>query len=207
MRKKLLIPLVLAVLLFGLSGFLLGVVVTGKVMELDSVNISGTNGLNKRIPDPKEEIIDRKLELITVKNQLRIEREKILELQNKMQIELTRILFTNPNYQNFSPTIDSSIEEGIRSYLSADYVKSYDIMLPHAINGVVRAQFYLGALYFEGRRVLRNRLQSYLWLDLAAKSSYPGAKQLIDRLRIDMSSEELLDVLERTKLNKHPPVW
>ena len=73
MRKKLLIPLVLAVLLFGLSGFLLGVVVTVKVMELDSVNISGTNGLNKRIPDPKEEIIDRKLELITVKNQLRIE--------------------------------------------------------------------------------------------------------------------------------------
>ena len=206
-KKKLLIPLVLAILLFGSLGLLLGVVLTGKTLELNSVDRIGINDLKKGPSGSQKIIFDHKLELANIENQLGIERKKVFELQNKMEIELTRILFENPNYKNFERKIDGSLEEGIKAYLSADYVKSYDIMLPHAINGITRAQFYLGALYFKGRSLLRNRIQSYLWLDLASKSSYPGARQLLDRLQTEMSSEELLDVVERSKQRNHTPNW
>ena len=85
-KKKLLIPLVLAILLFGSLGFLLGVVLTGKTLELNSVDPIGINDLKKGTSGSQKIIFDHKLELSKIENQLGIERKKVFELQNKMEI-------------------------------------------------------------------------------------------------------------------------
>ncbi len=89
------------------------------------------------------------------------------------------------------------IAQGIAAYRAAEYRKAYELWLPAALKGSARAQFYVGALYFEGRGVPTDRVMSYMWLRAATKENDPGAIKLLDRLREGMSGPELAEAETR----------
>ena len=54
------------------------------------------------------------------------------------------------------------ISQGVAAYRAAEYRKAYELWLPRALQGSSRAQFFVGALYFEGRGVPADRVMSYM---------------------------------------------
>jgi hypothetical protein len=89
------------------------------------------------------------------------------------------------------------ITQGIAAYRATDYRKAYELWLPVALKGSARAQFYVGALYFEGRGVPADRVMSYMWLRAATKANDPGAIKLLDQLRDGMTGPELAEAETR----------
>lgn len=89
------------------------------------------------------------------------------------------------------------IAQGIAAYRAANYRKAYELWLPEARKGSARAQFYVGALYFEGRGVPTDRVASYMWLRAATKANDPGAIKLLDQLREGMTGPELAEAETR----------
>jgi TolA-binding protein len=89
------------------------------------------------------------------------------------------------------------IAQGIAAYRAAEYRKAYELWLPAALKGSARAQFYVGALYFEGRGVPTDRVMSYMWLRAATNANDPGAVKLLDRVREGMSGPELAEAETR----------
>jgi hypothetical protein len=95
------------------------------------------------------------------------------------------------------PATAGPITRGIAAYQAAEYEKAYEIWLPQALKGSTRAQFYVGALYFEGRGVPEDRVLSYMWLRAATKEDDPGAIKLLDRVRGGMTGPELAEAETR----------
>ncbi len=91
----------------------------------------------------------------------------------------------------------NAIAQGISAYRTENYRGAYEIWLPEALNGSPRAQFFVGALYFEGRGVSVDRVASYLWLREATRNNAPGASRLLERLREVMSGPELAEAETR----------
>jgi hypothetical protein len=96
-----------------------------------------------------------------------------------------------------TPAPAGPITRGIKAYQAAEYGKAYDLWLPQALKGSTRAQFYVGALYLEGRGVAEDRVQSYMWLRAATKNNDPGAIKLLDRVREGMTGPELAEAETR----------
>ena len=89
------------------------------------------------------------------------------------------------------------ISQGIAAYRAAAYRKAYELWLPRALQGSSRAQFFVGALYFEGRGVPADRVLAYMWLRAATKKDDPGAIKLLDRVREGMTGPELAEAESR----------
>ena len=96
-----------------------------------------------------------------------------------------------------SPLLIGPIRQGIEAYKRSDYIKAYKLWLPLALDGSKRAQFFIGALYFEGRGVKQNIIRSYLWLHAANESGDKAAPVLIGKLKKIMSPAELNEVQRR----------
>ena len=92
-----------------------------------------------------------------------------------------------------APASVGPISQGIAAYRAADYRKAYELWLPPALKGSTRAQFYVGALHFEGRGVPADRVLAYMWLRAATKRDDPGAIKLLDRVREGMTGPELAE--------------
>jgi TPR repeat protein len=87
---------------------------------------------------------------------------------------------------------------GIDAYRAGNYAEAYRLWLPQAQAGVARAQFHLGALFFEGRGVPQNDRLAYAWLTLAQENGSPAAGALLRRLadRIaDADREAAIDLI------------
>ena len=95
------------------------------------------------------------------------------------------------------PVSAGPVAQGIAAYREADYRKAYKLWLPQALKGSSRAQFYVGALYFEGRGVPTDRVLSYMWLRAATKKDDAGATKLLDRVRESMTGPELVEAETR----------
>lgn len=95
------------------------------------------------------------------------------------------------------PAQRGPISQGIAAYRAADYAKAYSLWLPPALNGSPRAQFFIGALYFEGRGVPADLVLSYMWLRAATRKDDPGAIKLLDKIRGGMSGPELAEAETR----------
>lgn len=95
------------------------------------------------------------------------------------------------------PSTSGPISRGIAAYRVANYRRAYELWLPAALNGSARAQFFVGALYFEGRGVPNDRVLSYMWLRAATRNDDPGAIKLLDRVREGMSGAELAEAETR----------
>ena len=57
-----------------------------------------------------------------------------------------------------------AIAAGIRAYEIKDYARAHDLWRPLAEAGQPMAQFHLGALYCEGRGVIRDLDEAQIWL-------------------------------------------
>lgn len=96
-----------------------------------------------------------------------------------------------------APAGKGPVAQGIAAYQAGDYRRAYELWLPEALKGSHRAQFFVGALYFEGRGVPADRVTSYMWLRAATKKDDPGAIKLLDRVREGMTGEELAEAEKR----------
>jgi len=72
-----------------------------------------------------------------------------------------------------------NLNSGIAAYQAGDYREAFRIWEPLAKNGNARAQFHLGALYFEGRGVARDFSQARFWLSRAAENGSAPARSLL----------------------------
>ena len=98
------------------------------------------------------------------------------------------------------------IRQGIEAYKRSDYIKAYELWLPLALDGSKRAQFFIGALYFEGRGVKQNIIRSYLWLHAANESGDKAASGLITKVKKTMTPSELNEVQRRVMTEYNLPI-
>ena len=171
-----------------------------------SLKLSEAISKNVKIED------DAKLERIAARNRS-LELKKII---SKLRFDIKKYKRTEPEvgiikkgsenknnnevtdvFSKSSPLLVGPIRQGIEAYNRSDYVKAYEIWLPLALDGSKRAQFFIGALYFEGRGVKQNIIRSYLWLHRANESGDKAAPVLIGRLKKIMSPAELNEVQRR----------
>ena len=176
--------------------------------ELVTLSLKLSEAISKNVKiedDAKLERIaarNRSLELKKIISKLRFDIKKYKRTEpevgiikkgseNKNNNEVTDVLSKS------SPLLVGPIRQGIEAYNRSDYVKAYEIWLPLALDGSKRAQFFIGALYFEGRGVKQNVIRSYLWLHRANESGDKAAPVLIGRLKKIMSPAELNEVQRR----------
>lgn len=74
------------------------------------------------------------------------------------------------------------IEDGVRAYEAQEFTRAYAIWRPLAEAGNPLAQFYLGALYFEGRGVPRSLATAHDWLSQALDHGVERARFLLVRV-------------------------
>lgn len=83
-----------------------------------------------------------------------------------------------------SPTLAApKVSDGVAAYHAADYARAFEIWQPLAKTGDVAAQFYLGALYYEGRGVARDLVEARHWLGIAAWNGSMPAKALLETIQ------------------------
>jgi len=80
------------------------------------------------------------------------------------------------------PPLDPGVQAGVEAYRATDYVKAYEIWRPLAARGNPRAQFHVGALYYEGRGVHKDLDQARIWLERAASNGSTPARELLRRI-------------------------
>lgn len=97
-----------------------------------------------------------------------------------------------------SPVQRERVRAGIEAYRAQAYVEAYEMWLEPAQAGVARAQFHLGALFFEGRGVPQDNRLAYAWLTLAQENGSPAAGALVRRLEdriADTEREAAIDLI------------
>jgi Skp family chaperone for outer membrane proteins len=97
-----------------------------------------------------------------------------------------------------SPVQRERVRAGIEAYRAQAYVEAYEMWLEPAQAGVARAQFHLGALFFEGRGVPQDNRLAYAWLTLAQENGSPAAGALLRRLEdriADAEREAAIDLI------------
>jgi len=80
-----------------------------------------------------------------------------------------------------------SVQAGIRAYETKNYARAYEVWQPLAEAGEARAQFHLGALYFEGRGVPRDLTQARRWLRRALEQGQERARFLLGRVETQLA--------------------
>ncbi len=84
----------------------------------------------------------------------------------------------------------SSLYDGVAAYQAGNYADAFRIWEPLAEKGNARAQFHLGALYFEGRGVVRDLNEARTWLRRAAEKGSAPARSLLPRVEDDLRLRE-----------------
>lgn len=75
-----------------------------------------------------------------------------------------------------------TLAEGVLAYECTDYRGAYRRWLPLAQAGFPRAQFHVGALFYEGRGVDRDLVLAFAWLTLAARHDISAAEPLLEEV-------------------------
>ena len=70
---------------------------------------------------------------------------------------------------------DSKFDEGLKSFDSKDYKKSFEILEPFAKDGNCLAQFVIGYCYQYGHSVTKNDSLAIYWLEMSAEQKQPAA--------------------------------
>lgn len=86
---------------------------------------------------------------------------------------------------------EDRLKLGVRAYREGDFERAYRIWMPLAREGSPWAQFYVGALYFEGRGVDPDAVRAYYWLARARAEDHDQAADLLRRVREDMSGNQI----------------
>jgi len=80
----------------------------------------------------------------------------------------------------------SSVLDGVTAYKAGDYGQAYRIWQPLAESGNARAQFHLGALYYEGRGVTQDLSNFRVWLNRASERGPSLARSLLMRVEDEL---------------------
>ncbi|MEK9660427.1 MAG: hypothetical protein VW644_01610, partial [Alphaproteobacteria bacterium] len=81
-----------------------------------------------------------------------------------------------------APRGNATVADGVLAYQGGDYDAAFAIWQPLAVQGNARAQFHLGALYFEGRGVVRDTVLARRWLGRAVEGGWAPAENLLTQL-------------------------
>ena len=90
-----------------------------------------------------------------------------------------------------------ALREGVLAYQAGEFQRALELWRPLAGRGVVRAQFHLGAMYYEGRTGAPDRVEAYVWLNRSASGGYQPAEALRDRVFSEMTAAEKDEVRQR----------
>ena len=90
-----------------------------------------------------------------------------------------------------TPDYDNNVLGGAMAYEAADFSRAYEIWVQLAENGNSRAQFHLGALYFEGRGTSKDFAQSYFWLRVSAYQGHKRAPSLLATVAEELTSSQI----------------
>ncbi len=71
----------------------------------------------------------------------------------------------------------AGFDEAVAAYKRGDYATAVREWRPLAEQGVAKAQFNLGLMYYNGRGVPQDYAQAHMWYDLAASRLPPGEKR------------------------------
>ncbi len=88
-------------------------------------------------------------------------------------------------------SVSGTVQDGAKAYKAADYRRAYKIWAMLAESGSVRAQFHLGALYFEGRGTNADFDQAFFWLRVAAYQGNQRAFELLETVAKKLTDHEI----------------
>ena len=105
-------------------------------------------------------------------------------------ISLT-LIFISPLYAD-SKDHHADIVDGVKAYESENYEFAFQDLLPFAINGNKKAQYYIGLMYQEGHGVNQNISLSKEWLDKSRLSEGSGSVEFSENEQyLNLLQEEL----------------
>ncbi len=76
----------------------------------------------------------------------------------------------------FSNASKADVDKGIMAFNSKKFQESYQILLPLAEEGELKAQHYVGLMYLYGLGVRKNIEEAYVWLETATSQNYGPAQ-------------------------------
>jgi TPR repeat protein len=86
---------------------------------------------------------------------------------------------------------------GSAAYRAGDYATAERLWRPLAEAGVARAEYQLGAMYYEGRLGPPDLVAAYGWVGRAAAQGYPPASELLARIAGGMTPRQLEEARRR----------
>ena len=105
-------------------------------------------------------------------------------------ISLT-LIFISPLYAD-SKDHHADIVDGVKAYEFENYEFAFQELLPFAINGNKKAQYYIGLMYQEGHGVNQNISLSKEWLDKSRLSEGSGSVEFSENEQyLNLLQEEL----------------
>lgn len=90
-----------------------------------------------------------------------------------------------------TPDYDNNVLGGAMAYEATDFRRAYEIWAQLAETGNYRAQFHLGALYFEGRGIGKDFTQAYFWLRVAAYQGHKRAPSLMATVAEELTNDQV----------------
>lgn len=86
---------------------------------------------------------------------------------------------------------DDTVAGGAAAYRAGEFARAHEIWSAHAEAGNRKAQFHLGALYFEGRGTDADLATAYFWLQVSAYQGYKRAGGLLASVAEKLPSAEV----------------
>lgn len=90
-----------------------------------------------------------------------------------------------------TPDYNIDVLGGAMAYKATDFRRAYEIWAQLAETGDSRAQFHLGALYYEGRGTGKDFTQSYFWLRVAAYQGNQRATNLLSMVAAELTGDQI----------------
>lgn len=125
---------------------------------------------------------ERDAEISTLRESIEKKEREIARLRQTIRETATRQPAGAASAPDPVAPAEQGVLDGAAAYRAADYAKAYEIWQPLAENGNIRAQFHIGALYFEGRGVTKDLDSARFWLGRAAARGSQPAQALLDRI-------------------------
>lgn len=79
----------------------------------------------------------------------------------------------------------------VEAYNLGNFGLALDIFKPAAEMGDPRAQFYMGAMYYNGQGVPQDYIIAYMWMALSKKSGSKAGKEGLNLVKSKMNSNQI----------------
>ena len=123
--------------------------------------------------------------------------------------KLSFFLFVLGGFIIGSSTTAADFIVGLKAFKKQDYALAYEEFSPLAEQGDIRAQTYIGMMYFNGLSVSRNFETAAKWYERAAKNGHPHAQFYLGWMYdngkgLNENNELAVNWLQLAALQGHP---